>query len=121
MVADTTLRDNNCLLFCPHPAHKAGLSFLGLFCYGKAMVVRMRHTRSHTGNRRSHHALSAQVLSTCECGAPRVSHQACPSCGRYKGRIVVDMAAKAAARAQKRAEKLQKAGRPAGEKNEGQK
>lgn len=66
------------------------------------MVVRMRHTKSHTANRRSHHALKAQVLSTCECGAAKVSHRACPQCGRYKGRVVVDHAAKAQAKAAKR-------------------
>lgn len=69
------------------------------------MVVRMRHTRSHTANRRSHHALTASVLATCECGAPRLSHRACPQCGRYKGRVVVDVAGKAAAKAQKRAKR----------------
>ena len=59
------------------------------------MVVRMRHTRAHTANRRSHHALKAQTLAKCECGATRVSHRACPSCGRYRGRVVVDKVAKA--------------------------
>jgi len=69
------------------------------------MVVRMRHTRSHTANRRSHHALVAQKLAVCECGAPRVSHRACAACGRYRGRIVVDFAAKASAKAAKRTKK----------------
>jgi large subunit ribosomal protein L32 len=69
------------------------------------MVVRMRSTRSHTGNRRSHHALKAHTLATCECGAVRVSHRACQTCGRYKGRVVVDVAGKAAAKAQKRAKR----------------
>ncbi|OGC83326.1 50S ribosomal protein L32 [Candidatus Adlerbacteria bacterium RIFCSPHIGHO2_02_FULL_52_17] len=69
------------------------------------MVVRMRHTRAHTANRRSHHALKAQVLSVCECGAARLSHRACASCGRYKGRVVIDHVSKAAAKAAKRAKK----------------
>lgn len=65
------------------------------------MVVRMRHTRAHTANRRSHHALAEQSLAKCECGAVRVSHRACATCGRYKGRVVVDMAAKANKKAAK--------------------
>ena len=69
------------------------------------MVVRMRHTRAHTANRRSHHALKAQKLATCECGSPRVSHRACPSCGRYRDRVVVDIAAKAAAKSARKAKK----------------
>jgi uncharacterized protein (DUF3820 family) len=35
----------------------------------------------------------------------RVSHRACPVCGRYKGRVVVDMAGKSAARLAKRNKK----------------
>ncbi len=76
------------------------------------MVVRMRSTRSHTANRRSHHALVAQTLAVCECGATRVSHRACQTCGRYNGRVVVDVAAKASAKAAKRAKR---------DKSEGQK
>ena len=63
----------------------------------------MRHTRAHTANRRSHHALKAQTLMKCECGAMRVSHRACPTCGRYNGRIVVDLVKKAQVKAAKRA------------------
>jgi large subunit ribosomal protein L32 len=63
------------------------------------MVIRMRHTRAHTANRRSHHALKAHSLAKCECGVMRVSHRACPNCGRYNGKVVTDVAAKAEARA----------------------
>ncbi len=69
------------------------------------MVVRMRHTRAQTRNRRSHHALQAHALVACECGATRVSHRACPSCGRYRGRVVVDLAKRAQVRAIKRSKK----------------
>ncbi|MSR70765.1 50S ribosomal protein L32 [Candidatus Kaiserbacteria bacterium] len=69
------------------------------------MVVRMRHTRSQTANRRSHHALKAQKLAICECGAPRVSHRACAACGRYRGRVVVDVAGKASVKAAKRSKR----------------
>lgn len=75
---------------------------MSLICYSARMVVRMRHTRAHTANRRSHHALSERAVVVCECGAPRVSHRACATCGRYKGRVVVDLAGKAAAKASRR-------------------
>lgn len=79
------------------------------------MVVRMRHTRAHTANRRSHHALKANTLIKCECGAARVSHRACPVCGRYNGRVAVNTAAKSAARVMKRNKKKE------GNKSEAQK
>ncbi|MDQ5957573.1 MAG: large subunit ribosomal protein [Patescibacteria group bacterium] len=54
------------------------------------MVVRMRHTRAHTANRRSHHALKALNLSACEnCGAVVRPHRVCDACGNYKGKNVV--------------------------------
>lgn len=61
------------------------------------MVVRMRHTRSHTANRRSHHAIKAPVLTLCkECGSPKAPHVACQICGKYKDRQVLDVHAKIA-------------------------
>ncbi len=66
------------------------------------MVVRMRSTRSHTGNRRSHHALDAVRLSTCkDCGAKKRSHAVCMNCGKYNGRVVIDLTAKATKKAKK--------------------
>ena len=63
------------------------------------MVIRMRHTRSHTANRRSHHALTAPELSVCQnCGAKHRPHHMCLDCGFYKGKMVVDMASKKKAR-----------------------
>ena len=63
------------------------------------MVIRMRHTRAHTANRRSHHALKAPTLAICSnCGAKHRPHHMCLECGFYKGRMVVDMAAKKKAR-----------------------
>lgn len=52
----------------------------------------MRHTRSHTGNRRSHHALAKKdfVLDS-ETGQPRLKHYADPTTGTYKGKVVVSI------------------------------
>lgn len=72
------------------------------------MVVRMRSTRSHTGNRRSHHALKARGFALCaNCKASKQKHAVCESCGQYRGRKVVDMEAalkKSTKKSQKKAE-----------------
>ncbi len=51
------------------------------------MVVRMRHTRAHTANRRSHHALKSPALSTDKSGTLHIRHRATLD-GAYKGRSV---------------------------------
>lgn len=54
----------------------------------------MRHTRAHTANRRSHHALKATTLAVCSnCGAQHRPHHMCLECGFYKGRQVMDLQA----------------------------
>jgi len=59
------------------------------------MVIRMRHTRSHTGNRRSHHALKAEVFTSCSnCGGKKQTHTLCKNCGYYRGRKVIDVVKK---------------------------
>ncbi len=60
------------------------------------MVVRMRHTRSHTKNRRSHHALDDSKFVKCDnCSALKKSHTVCSSCGHYRGKKVLDLVKKA--------------------------
>lgn len=62
----------------------------------------MRHTRSHTKNRRSHHALKAPTLAVCSnCEAQHRPHHMCLECGFYKGKMVVDMSAKKKARTER--------------------
>ena len=59
------------------------------------MVIRMRHTRAHTANRRSHHALEGATLAVCtNCAAKHRPHHMCLECGFYKGRQVMDLKAK---------------------------
>lgn len=56
------------------------------------MVIRMRHTRAHTRNRRSHHALKETALAVCgKCGAATRPHHMCLACGYYNGRQVLDL------------------------------
>lgn len=52
------------------------------------MVVRMRHTRAHTANRRSHHALKDMAISSDKSGKMHIRHRASVD-GMYKGRVVV--------------------------------
>lgn len=63
------------------------------------MVVRMRSTKSHTGNRRSHHALSKPALTKDEAGNPALRHRLSKATGTYRGRKVVDLSAKLEKRA----------------------
>lgn len=59
------------------------------------MVIRMRSTRGHTRNRRSHHGLkTAQFVKCGKCGAGVLSHIVCANCGTYKNRVIIDVLAK---------------------------
>lgn len=72
------------------------------------MSVRMRHTKSHTANRRSHHGLTEPRLSSCSnCGGSHIRHKVCGNCGQYRGRIVIDVAAQLAKK-EKKAKMLDK-------------
>jgi ribosomal protein L32 len=57
------------------------------------MTVRMRHTRAHTKNRRSHHALSKPTIANDGDGK-HLSHRASPITGKYKGSVVLDVTKK---------------------------
>ncbi|MEK7614483.1 MAG: 50S ribosomal protein L32 [Patescibacteria group bacterium] len=62
----------------------------------------MRHTRAHTANRRSHHALRGQNLGSCEkCKTPKAMHKVCSNCGTYKGRAVLNVGKKLAKKEKK--------------------
>ena len=50
------------------------------------MSIRMRHTKGHTGNRRSHHALSGMnVIKDAESGNLRLPHRLDEATGMYRG------------------------------------
>lgn len=60
----------------------------------RIMSSRMRATRSHTRNRRSHHGIESPRLSKCtECSALHLRHTICDACGSYRGRKVIDVEA----------------------------
>lgn len=64
----------------------------------------MRHTRAHTANRRSHHALKTPTLAVCSnCEAKHRPHHMCLECGFYNGRQVMDLKAEK----DKRTERMQ--------------
>jgi large subunit ribosomal protein L32 len=50
--------------------------------------------------------LKQGTLSKCQdCGQPKLNHKICSNCGKYKGRVVVDVLAKTAKREKKAKEK----------------
>jgi ribosomal protein L32 len=66
------------------------------------MVIRMRHTKAHTGNRRSHHALTANsIVTDSETKTQHMRHRVCMETGIYRGRQVIDVTKKALKKAKK--------------------
>ena len=50
-------------------------------------VPKRKVSRSNTRSRRANWKATPTTLTTCpRCQAPAQPHQACPSCGTYKGR-----------------------------------
>jgi large subunit ribosomal protein L32 len=50
-----------------------------------------RHSTRRTANRRAHDFLTPSGLSECpNCHEKKLPHHACPKCGEYKGRAVLD-------------------------------
>jgi large subunit ribosomal protein L32 len=56
-------------------------------------VPRRRHCKSRQGKDRAHKHLTQRQTVPCEnCGAPKLRHRVCPSCGTYKKAKVVNPA-----------------------------
>ena len=50
-----------------------------------------RHSKARRDKRRAHDALEHPAMSTCpNCGEAKLPHRACPSCGQYRGRQVIE-------------------------------
>lgn len=57
------------------------------------MSVRMRHTKSHSKNRRSHHALVTTNIITNDDKTLRLPHRLDEATGTYRGKQIVAKAA----------------------------
>jgi len=56
-------------------------------------VPKRRTSKSRQGMRRAHMNLKTPATSKCSrCGQLTMPHRACPSCGFYKGRKVIEAA-----------------------------
>jgi large subunit ribosomal protein L32 len=55
-------------------------------------VPKRKMSRSNTCSRRANWKATAPSLVTCpRCREPKLSHQACPTCGTYNDRTVLDV------------------------------
>ena len=53
-------------------------------------VPKRRKSKSKRDSRRANHKISARAYNRCEhCGAPKLPHNVCSSCGIYKDVQVV--------------------------------
>jgi len=90
---------------------------LRAFCFHakiQGMTVRMRHTSSHTKNRRSHYKVRVMSAVKCaKCGVAALPHKVCQNCGFYKGREVVDVLKKLTKKERKNKEKELAESKPA--------
>ncbi|MBU0513528.1 MAG: 50S ribosomal protein L32, partial [Proteobacteria bacterium] len=54
-------------------------------------VPKRRKSRTRSRQRRSHNAYVLPKTVKCpQCGEPQQPHRACPSCGKYNGRQVIE-------------------------------
>jgi large subunit ribosomal protein L32 len=61
-------------------------------------LPKKRLSNRRQGNRRQHHKIKIPQLKICpQCRQARLSHHACPNCGTYKGRQVLQIKDKSAA------------------------
>ncbi len=55
-------------------------------------VPKRKTSKSKRDKRRTHQKTEAPNLSICpECREERLPHHACPNCGTYKGKVVIDV------------------------------
>jgi large subunit ribosomal protein L32 len=55
-------------------------------------VPKRKVSRARQGDRRSHLAIATPNLEPCpHCHEPKLIHHACPNCGYYAGRPVIEL------------------------------
>jgi len=55
-------------------------------------LPKRRHSSARQAKRRTHYKLDVPNVAECpRCHAPRLPHHACPSCGFYNGRLVLEV------------------------------
>jgi len=54
-------------------------------------VPKRKKSKSKRDKRRTHQKITGPNLTSCpQCGDARLPHHACPGCGTYKGRTVIE-------------------------------
>lgn len=82
-------------------------------------VPKKRISKRRTRARRSHHSIQSPTVSTCpKCSAALQPHHACPSCGYYKGRDVLNKTATAEKKLKKQVAKTAPAAKATPKKEE---
>ena len=73
-------------------------------------VPKKRKPKGRRNQRRSHIHAAAPTLTRCpKCRTPVPPHTACPTCGTYRGRTVIDISAREEKRMEKEKERKREA------------
>jgi large subunit ribosomal protein L32 len=55
-------------------------------------VPKRKTSKARRDKRRANHSVATPALATCsQCNEVRLAHRACPNCGYYKGRLVLEL------------------------------
>lgn len=55
-------------------------------------LPKRKYAKARQGQRRAHLGLATPVFIDCpQCHNPKLSHRACPTCGSYAGREVIQI------------------------------
>ena len=76
------------------PSHADCVNGQGWFVERKHTMPnpKRRHSKQRTAKRRSHDFLTPTGVSRCtNCDEFKLPHHACPKCGEYKGRAVIEV------------------------------